>query len=609
MNRAVLQRTADQVSEYEFSGTCRGSGRLLLTVRQEDRIIADLNRTPAGSALHGKVKGILRGIPVGGPYTLLLEIENTREKAEFKDILVGDLWLLAGQSNMADSGFMPSLTPESVMVRGFYMDNRWDIARDPLHNILYAAAPVHGGNPANPVVRPLRGTGPGTAFGLAMYEMEKVPQGLIACAHGGTSLSQWDPALRKQGGRSLYGALYERFRMLGGRVAGVLWYQGCNETDSEKTAEAYEKATRRLFAALRRDCGNPDLPIVFAQLGPYSPGPHNHSSARNWLTVRCAQYRMGQTLKNSVCVPTIDLELDDLIHLSNRSVPVLGRRMAQAMRSLRCPGSGAPQIAFKSTVCIPDPVTMNGKIRVKFKNVQGKLCSPGPACGFGIADQSGNLLCEAVNTVLAGDEAVVQTQIPYSMFSHGQYRIVYGGSLQPHANITDEAGRSLPCFLGLIRGQHRNMTAMMTHALISEAIYGDDRFNALTLPGNLADLKFQPAKFSSFFLACPREEGDLDAKPKIYCYKFRILLPEAMRLQMSFGADAAFALYCDGKEIDRHCTTNPVVPDEFKIPLKLNAGEHDFVCVFSSNSGHGWGICCRFFRTDGKLLPEFAELG
>ena len=59
-----------------------------------------------------------------------------------------------------------------------------------------------------------------------MYDYEQVPQGVICCAHGGTSMDQWSPEGRDLGGdESLYGAMYRRFVHNGSRVKGMFWYQ------------------------------------------------------------------------------------------------------------------------------------------------------------------------------------------------------------------------------------------------------------------------------------------------------------------------------------------------------------------------------------------------
>ncbi|MBE6380032.1 MAG: sialate O-acetylesterase [Lentisphaerae bacterium] len=608
MNSAVLQRNANNVSDHSFQGTCSKNGKVYLTVQNANGVVPGFEKAVIGNAEKGKVSGKISGLPVGGPYELTLSIgEKNAEKCVIKDVLVGDLWILAGQSNMADSGYMPSCSQPEANVHAFYMTNEWGIAKDPLHDVMHAVAPVHGGNPNNPYTVRLRGTGPGLPFGIDMYKATGVPQGLIACAHGGTSLAQWSPALKNKGGYSLYGAFYERMQNLGGRAAGLLWYQGCNDTGNPETVKKYEQTTRKLFAAFRRDCHNPDMPIVLGQLGSFVISEGDTNTSESWLKVRQAQYHIGQTLKNTACVPAIDLPLDDSIHLSNQGVTLMGRRMAEAMQYLRKDTAAAPQIMFKEATCLADKVTNNAIIKVKFGNVQGQLTAPGLACGFCVVDKNDNFISEAINVRLDGDCAYVQTRVSYLIFS-SSFKIAYGGTLQPHANITDEAGRSLPCFAGKVRSRKTNISEILQDALISEAIYCDDSFEALQQPEALDKVKFMPAKFNQFYLPCPREAGELDKAHKVYCYKFRLRLQEDMELKMLFGADAAFVIHLDGKEFTRVCTTNPVILDEFKFPLQLSAGEHEFVCTFSSNSGCGWGICCRFMRMDGKVVPEFVPV-
>ena len=608
-DHAVLQRNAADVSEHIFYGKSSASGKVLLTVLQAGKVLKGFEALEVGSAARGKVKGCLKGLPVGGPYTLKLKIEKSAEKITVKDVLVGDLWLLAGQSNMADSGFMPSMTEKCNMVHAFYMTNNWDVAENPLHDVAHAVAPVHGGNPNNPYTKRLRGTGPGLPFGVEMYKATKVPQGLIACAHGGTSLAQWNPALKKMGGESLYGAAYERLQMLGGKVAGLLWYQGCNEVGSAQTVDAYEATTRKLFAAFRRDCKNPDMPIVLAQLAANIYNKKDElERAAGWFKIQQAQYRIGQTLKNTACVPTIDLELDDLVHLSNQAVHTLGKRFAAAM--LRLQGKDMPPEIEPGRISITaDRPTNTAIVTVKFKNVQGSLQAAGLPCGFAVVDSHDRLVSDAVNCRLEGDKAIIHTNVNSIVFARTQrYRIAYGGALQPHANITDEAGRSLPCFvLNNPYNSTFKVTEMVEDALISEPVFTDDSFAALAMPENADELQYSKADFSGFYLPVPRA-GALDREHKVFVYKFRAKLDEDMKLMVLFGADAPFILYADDREIARICTGNPVIPDEFKIPLELTAGEHEFKCVFSGNGGSGWGICCRMQRMDGKTLPYFAVI-
>ena len=606
----VLQRNAENVSEFEFSARSSVDGVLLLSVYKDKKLLAGFDKLSVGKVERGKVSGLIAGLPVGGPYDLVLQVAGCRKKAVYKNLLVGDLWLLAGQSNMADSGFMPSLSETSDMVRAFYMDNTWGVARDPLHDVTRAVAPVHGGNPANPPREKLtfRGTGPGLQFGVEMYKHTGVPQGLIACAHGGTTLAQWDPALKKLGGKSLYGALYERLKMQGGKVAGALWYQGCSDTGTDENAHNYERRTRKVFAAIRRDCKNPQLPIVLVQLAAYiAVANQTHYATRRWLEVRDAQYRIGQTLPQTACVPAIDLGLDDQIHLSNQAVNTLGKRLAEAMLNLRDPECFMPQIAVKSVTFVQEKVLNLAKIRITFDNVVGSLTSTGALpTGFAMVDKDNNYVADAINCTLSGNTATVCLPIT-KLFFH-MYKLAYGASYQPHANIKDQAGRALPCFVIKKSPINQRNGLPLQAALISEAQYGKEDLNSLQLPKNLDELKFSPLRSSLFYLACPREAGKLDKQPKVYIYRYKLKLTEDMTLQVRSGADGAFALYCDRKEIMRHETANPIVLDEFQCDLHLTAGEHEFCCMLSSNSGNAWGYCTRLYRLDKGKVPEFMSL-
>ena len=74
----------------------------------------------------------LTGIPVGGPYTLTISDKNG--EVDFDNIYVGDVWILAGQSNMEGAGLMTDAeyayeSNPDMSVRAFYLDDSWDFAR------------------------------------------------------------------------------------------------------------------------------------------------------------------------------------------------------------------------------------------------------------------------------------------------------------------------------------------------------------------------------------------------------------------------------------------------------------------------------------------------
>jgi hypothetical protein len=156
-----------------------------------------------------------------------------------------------------------------------------------------------------------------------MVRRTGVPIGLVPCAHGGTSMDQWSPALKDQGGASLYGGMVRRFQAVGGRVTGVLWYQG--ESDANpKAAPLFEQKFVDLIKAIRADFNQPDLPFYYVQIGRYV----NATNLDEWHAVQDAQRRVESMLPNIAMTHCADCELDDGIHVGTDSQPLLGRRLA-----------------------------------------------------------------------------------------------------------------------------------------------------------------------------------------------------------------------------------------------------------------------------------------
>lgn len=269
-SRMVLQRTHSNQSRASFAGSCQATGTVHARVHSGGKTLPGWSWKKVGTSRGNKFTGQIKGLKVGGPYDIDLRIlakGQVVEEVAVQDVLVGDVWVLAGQSNMQGIGWLKDKARPISQVRAFYMTDTWDVAVDPLHTLWCAMDSVHGGNPAaNPTQRNrYTGVGPGVAFAQDLYKRTSVPQGLIACAHGGTSMNQWDPALKKHGGASLYGAMYRRFVKNGSAVAGVFWYQGCSDANPQQ-APCYTDRMKKLVKSIRRDFKDPRLPIVTVQL-------------------------------------------------------------------------------------------------------------------------------------------------------------------------------------------------------------------------------------------------------------------------------------------------------------------------------------------------------
>ena len=291
--------------------------------------------------------GKLVGLPTGGPYYRLCHVGDKDERRRrtggvrgqirIGPIFVGDLWVLAGQSNMQGVGDLVDVTPPNPGVMALGMDGKWVRAEEPLHWLVDSPDPVHSGDPATREARSAeehktrtKGAGLGLPFAEAMVEATGVPVGLVIAAHGGTSMAQWDPSKKGEGGKSLYGSMLRQVELAGGKVKGLLWYQG--ESDAiGGAAEAYPKVFADFIAAVRADFHQPELPFYLVQIGRFV----HAGDPKGWNAVQEAQRLIPERVPNTAVVSVIDLELDDAIHVGTQGLKRAGHRLARiAQREL-----------------------------------------------------------------------------------------------------------------------------------------------------------------------------------------------------------------------------------------------------------------------------------
>jgi sialate O-acetylesterase len=262
-------------------------------------------------------------------------------------------------------GNLSDVTPPSDRVAALGMDGHWGRAEEPLHWLVDSPDPVHSGKASDREARSktqhrtrTKGAGLGLPFGVVMAATTNVPVGLVACAHGGTSLEQWDPAKKGEGGNSLYGSMLRQVGLAGGKVRGVLWYQG--ESDAMGGAAAdYARNFTNFIAAVRDDLGQAELPFYYVQIGRFI----FDRESKGWNLVQDVQRQIPDRVPNTAVVASVDLELDDLIHIGTQGQKRLGTRLARIAQRELFGQAGA-------TTPTLDRVTKSGNnLVLKFKGV------------------------------------------------------------------------------------------------------------------------------------------------------------------------------------------------------------------------------------------------
>jgi len=610
----VLQRTSRNVCDARFAGTCTYSGTVTATVMRKKKPVLRFKNVPVGQAAEKSFSGRLSGVPVGGPYEIVLSIIQRSgaiaEKLTLKNVLIGDVWILAGQSNMEGVGYTRDALPPHPQARVFKMDDRWEIARDRLHELWKAVDQVHvdlvGGSciPGDSHI----GVGPGLSFAREMYSKTKIPQGMIACAHGGTSMAQWDPALKHLGGKSLYGAMIRRFEKNGGAVAGVLWYQGCSETDAA-ASKAYTERMQTLISSMRRDFGRPDLPVAAVQISHVGV---SQNVGNWWSRIRELQRLLPESIPNLSVVPSIDLELDDFIHLSGSSQNRLGVRLAYAMLQLTKQKKGlkAPP-ALHSIAVERDRYNLMANVIIRYDNVDDGLKSAGRPTGFALTQKRGEITNDYIYRIDLDKNKVILKTCITPLEAEGMH-LYYGFGADPYCNITDGADRSLPA-MGPVRvGTAKAYTDFVRKIRITELLPLSTGISAVEFPRSL-DMKERNFGNDNF-LNLHNEIGATSPQELVVYYATSISCTEAMKLNVHLGYDGPIKAWWEGKEHFRDPQgTNPAIPSKGIFAVEASPGRHNILIALATNGGKAWGIFLRFERTDvtEEMIdkgPEFYQM-
>ena len=227
---------------------------------------------------------------------------------------VGDVFLIAGQSNAAGRSKMPTDDSPSMAVHVLRADGKWDMASHPLGettNMLYVD---HFEN-HNP------GHSPWIHFAKILHRELAYPIGLIPSASGGTSLSWW--ASREEG--NLLDCAVKLVRQGGSGIRAVLWSQGEADTGSE--ACTYEKRLEEFLVLARERFEQPGLPFLIVQTNRCLTGA-GPAQDRGYGMVRQAQLSAMERMKRVWTIPSGDLPSSDGMHNSPLADMAIGERCA-----------------------------------------------------------------------------------------------------------------------------------------------------------------------------------------------------------------------------------------------------------------------------------------
>lgn len=260
----------------------------------------------------------------GGPYTITIASKN--DKKIIDDVLLGEVWLCSGQSNMEE----PIKGYPNQPINGsseFLMDADNNNIRlfKVLKNLVAAPQDSCGGSwkiaSAESVAE---FSAIGYLYAKLLQQKLQVPVGIICSSFGGSSIEAWMndesiaefPEVLKNATQEMIKPHHRASYLYNGMIApvtnysirGVLWYQG--EANINNYNE-YPFLQASMVESWRKIFGNGQFPFYYVQIAPYAYG--NSKSIRSALQ-RDAQFKSLSLIPNSGMVSTIDVGNEFEIH-------------------------------------------------------------------------------------------------------------------------------------------------------------------------------------------------------------------------------------------------------------------------------------------------------
>jgi sialate O-acetylesterase len=407
-----------------------------------EKIIIEIGgaRAEATTDPAGKWKVWIGPLKAGGPYDLVVSGKNKRI---ISDVLVGEVWVCSGQSNMAMEVRSCMNADKEIAEAKYPMIRQFQVKRTKAALPLEDVAPVADSkaswlNTWEICDPSTAGHFSGTAyfFARSLYEKRNVPIGIIHASWGGTTAEAWTPrdTLEKDPGLKailedwpVYNddeewlkAEYEEYvrevkkaRLEGvedplyfnqpsvlfnGMMApvipygmrGVIWYQG--ESNAYRACQ-YRELFPAMITQWRRKWAQGDFPFLFVQLANY------HFEPQVFPELREAQ-AMTLELPQTAMAVTIDIGDSTDIHPKNKQD--VGGRLALAAR----------KIAYGEDILFSGPIYKRmfidgSKCWLLFDHVGDGLVARGDGelLGFSLAGKDRKFL--KANARIDGDQIIV----------------------------------------------------------------------------------------------------------------------------------------------------------------------------------------------------------
>lgn len=269
----------------------------------------------------------------GGPYNI--ELSGGKDKLTLKNILLGEVWLCSGQSNMEmpilGFPFQPVIGANDALLDADNAEIRlFTVKKAPLATPQDTCSGKWSVSNAESVGK---FSAVGYFYAKLLQQKLKVPVGMIFSSVGGTRIEAWMSAEtikafpepfkisaaepREQNRPAhLYNGMIKP--IVNYTIKGAIWYQA---ESNRKNFKDYAALMTAMVANWRSDFGVGDFPFYYVQIAPYAYGD---SKAVETAFLREAQMKALPAIPNAHIICTLDLGSEQWIHPADKE-PVAKR--------------------------------------------------------------------------------------------------------------------------------------------------------------------------------------------------------------------------------------------------------------------------------------------
>lgn len=266
------------------------------------------------------------------------------DAATVANVLVGEVWLASGQSNMQMplKGF-----PGCCVLDGLdEAINAKEVKGVRMFNVPLAQSyePLSecGGHwmTTDNYRDAMEFSATAWYFAKSLSRALDVPVGIVTCAYGGSMVESWMPRDMLEGYSDvslapadmeamteylrpmlMYNAMFRPVQRY--TYKGIIWYQGCSNVGKHDT---YAERLAAMVERWRKEMGLGEIPFYYVEIAPYD---YESGEAANGARLREAQFRAQKLIPNSGMVCTNDLaEPFELHNIHPRRKAPVGQRLS-----------------------------------------------------------------------------------------------------------------------------------------------------------------------------------------------------------------------------------------------------------------------------------------